>query len=66
MAREHPDYRGNIEQLNRMFPEKEMLTVPDVMKIYGWKSANSVYTHFGQYIKLSKISKAQLARLMCH
>ena len=26
MPREHEDYRNNLEQLNRLFPDKEMLT----------------------------------------
>ena len=25
MPREHEDYRNNLEQLNRLFPDKEML-----------------------------------------
>lgn len=64
MPREHLDYRNNIEQLNRLFPEKEMLTVPEVMQVTGYKSAASVRSNFP--IVRGRISKAQLARLMCH
>ena len=36
MAREKEDYRANIEQLNRLFPEREMLTIKEVMQILGY------------------------------
>lgn len=64
MAREHPDYRNNIEQLNRYFPEKEMLTVQEVTTVLGYKSPASVYRNYS--IRNGRISKAQLARQMCH
>lgn len=63
MPVEHPDYRHNIEQLNRMFPEKEMLCIPDIMKVYGFKSKTSVIRNFK--LTNGKISKATLARKMC-
>lgn len=63
MPVEHPDYRNNIEQLNRMFPKKEMLTIADIMKVYGYKSPSSVHLHFK--LTRGKLSKASLARHMC-
>lgn len=63
MAREHPDYRNNIEQLNRYFPDKEMLTAREIMPILGYKSETSVRANYP--MTRGKISKAKLARLMC-
>lgn len=63
MAREKEDFRINIEQLNRLYPDREMLTIPEIMGILGYKSANSVRKN----IRLvnGKASKATLARYMC-
>lgn len=63
MGREHQDYRTNIEQLNRLFPDREMLTIKETTQILGYK--NEVTTK--KYIKFvnRKISKAALARYMC-
>ena len=63
MAREKEDFRANLEQLNRLIPDREMLTIQEVMQITGYKSPNSVRKH----MKLvnGKISKAALARYMC-
>lgn len=63
MPLEHPDYRHNIEQLNRMFPEKEMLSIVDIMKVYGFKNPGSVRNNFK--LENGKLSKASLARHMC-
>lgn len=63
MPVEHPDYRHNIEQLNRMFPEKEMLSISDIMRAWGFKSRTSVYANFK--LRNGKLSKAALARHMC-
>lgn len=62
VAREKEDYRANIEQLNRLFPEREMLTIKEVMQILGYGSPNTVK----KYLKFvhGKISKAALARYM--
>jgi hypothetical protein len=63
MGREHPDYRANIEQLNRLFPEREMLTIRETMQVLGYTSPNTVK----KYLRFvhGKISKAALARYMC-
>lgn len=63
MGREHQDYRANIEQLNRLFPDREMLTIKETTQILGYK--NECTTK--KYIKFvnRKISKAALARYMC-
>lgn len=62
MGREKIDYRNNIEQLNRLFPDKEMLNCRDIMKVYGYKSETTVRNHFK--LTNGKISKAKLARIM--
>ena len=63
MPREKEDYRANIEQVNRLFPEREMLTMREAMQVTGYRSVNSVkkYLNFVN----GKISKAALARYMC-
>lgn len=63
MAREKECYRDNIEQLNRLFPEREMLTIRETMQILGYTSPNTVK----KYITFvnGKVSKAALARYMC-
>lgn len=63
MPREYPDYRNTIEQLNRLFPERELLTVKEVMQVTGYKSVNTVKKHFP--VNNGKINKATLARIMC-
>lgn len=63
MAREKPDYRANIEQLNRYFPEREMLTMRETMQILGYTSPNTVKKYL-TFVN-GKISKAALARYMC-
>ena len=63
MAREKEDFRINLEQLNRLYPDREMLTIPEIMSILGYKSPNTVRKH----IRLvnGRASKAVLARYMC-
>lgn len=65
MAREKEDYRENIEQLNRLFPEREMLTLPEAMQILGYSSRNTVKKYLGAKIVNGRISKAAIARYMC-
>lgn len=62
MAREFPDYRNTIEQLNRLYPDKELLTMEEVMKITGYKSRDSVRKHFPFVNR--RINKATLARCL--
>ena len=63
MPREHEDYRNNIEQLNRLYPDKEMLNETEVMKIMGFKSRDTAKKHI-QFTN-HRISKVALARIMC-
>lgn len=63
MSREKEDYRANLERLNELFPEREMLTVGDVMRVYGIKSYHLAH----KIVKFTagRVSKATLARVMC-
>ena len=61
------DYRNNIEQLNKVFPNKEMLNISDVAKFTGFerKKVASIFgKEFGTFGKRKAISKAKLARLL--
>jgi len=63
MAREHPDYRATIAQLNRLYPDRELLTVEEVMKITGYKTKDSIRKHFP--VHNQRVNKATLARCLC-
>lgn len=65
MPREHPDYRSNIEQLNRLFPDYEMLSLKDVMQVLGYTDPRPVKKYLGGRFVNGKLSKAALARYMC-
>ena len=58
MAREKPDYRATLEQLNGLFPGRELLTVEEVQQITGFRTKDSVRKHFtsvcgGRYNKVT-------------
>ena len=63
MPREKEDYRANIEQLNRLYPEREMLTIREVMQIMGYRSPNTAKKYVPFFH--GKVCKATLARIMC-
>jgi hypothetical protein len=63
MAREHPEYRLNLELLNNRFPAYDMLNYKDVMEVTGM-SINTVKKHF-RFNSANKLSKVSLARWMC-
>ncbi len=63
MPREKEDFRANIEQLNRYFPDREMLTIPEVMQVMGYKSKDTAKKYI-PFIN-RRVSKATLARIMC-
>lgn len=65
MAREKEDYRANIEQLNRLFPEHEMLTLKEVMQVLGYSDPRPVKKFLGNSFVNGKLSKVALARYMC-
>ena len=61
MPREKEAYRDNLELLDRMFPDKNILTVSDVAKFSGccYRVAKKIYP-----FKDNRISKATLARFI--
>lgn len=63
MPREKEDFRANLERLNELYPDHEMLTIVETMKVMGYSSKNTVkkYVPFTN----SRVSKATLARIMC-
>lgn len=63
MAREKEDFRVNLEQLNRLYPDREMLTIAEIMGILGYKSPNSVRKNIP--LINGRASKAAIARYMC-
>ena len=65
MPREKEDFRANIEQLNRLYPDREMLTIRETKQILGYGSINTVKKHLGKLFVNGRISKAALARYMC-
>lgn len=65
--REKADYRGNIEQLNLKFPNKDLLNVSDVASFTGFdrKKVRAVFgNEFKTFGKSRLMSKATLARLI--
>lgn len=64
MAREKEGYRDNIEQLNRLFPRHEALTLEEVGQVLNC-SAITVRRHLGHLMVDRKIMKTALARYMC-
>ena len=63
MPRESPDYRANLEQLNRLFPDRELLRAAEVAQVLGCSSVNTVKRKVP--MQRGQISKAHLARILC-
>lgn len=61
--REHIDFRANLERLNELYPDHEMLTMSETMRVMGWRSQNTAK----KYIKFTagRVCKTALARIMC-
>lgn len=64
MAREKEGYRDNIEQLNRLFPNHEALSLGEVAKVMNC-SERTVQRNMGHLMVRRKIMKTALARYMC-
>lgn len=65
MGREKEGFRENLELLNTRFPDYDMLSVQDTMKVTGFKKRDTVLKHLGHFFVNGRISKAALARYMC-
>lgn len=64
MARELIGFRDTLEQLNRTFPGRELLTLQEVQQLTGYKSKTSVMAHFPAVCG-GKYNKATVARILC-
>lgn len=63
MARELPDYRPTLEQLNTLYPGRELLTLSELMEITGYKTRDSVTKHFPSVCG-GKYNKTTVARIL--
>lgn len=64
MAREKKLYRENIEQLNRLYPSHEALSLEEVAQVLNC-STKTVQRNMGHLMVNKKIMKTALARYMC-
>ena len=64
MAREKDGYRDNIEQLNRLYPSHEALSITEVAQVLNC-STKTVQRNMGHLMNNKKIMKTALARYMC-
>lgn len=64
MPREKEGYRDNIEQLNRLFPSYEALSLEEVAQVMNC-SVKTVRRNLGHLMVRKKIMKTALARYMC-
>lgn len=64
MAREKEGYRDNIEQLNRLFPDYEALSLEEVARVMNC-STRTVRRNMGHLVVNRRIMKTALARYMC-
>lgn len=64
MAREKEGYRDNIEQLNRLFPDHEALSLEEVAQVMNC-STRTVRRKMGHLVVGRRIMKTALARYMC-
>lgn len=65
MAREREGYRDNLAILNERFPDRDLLTIEQVMQVTGYRSRATVRKYFGTKMVNGLLSKAALARYMC-
>jgi hypothetical protein len=65
MAREKEGYRDNIAQLNRLFPNYEMLSLKEVMQVLNYRDPRPVKKFLGSKFVNGKLSKTDLAYYMC-
>ncbi|MBR6377902.1 MAG: hypothetical protein IKS05_09110 [Oscillospiraceae bacterium] len=63
MARERPDYRATLEQLNSLYPGRELLTAAEVQAVSGYKTRDSIRKHFPSVCG-GKYNKTTVARIL--
>ena len=69
MAREKEGYRDTLAELNRIFPEKNLLSLPDVVRYTGLDRRTVMARYCkkftGAKYKSKFINKTDLARAVC-
>ena len=65
MASEKEGYRDTIAQLNRLFPDYEMLSLAEVMQVLNYRDPRPVKKFLGAHFVNGKLNKIYLARYMC-
>ena len=63
MPRERPDYRATLEQLNALYPGRELLTAAEVQALTSYTSKDSIRKHFPAVCG-GKYNKATVARIL--
>lgn len=63
MAREKLDYRSTMEQLNALYPGRELLTMEEVKAVTGYRTAYSIRKHFPSVCG-GRYNKATIARIL--
>ncbi len=63
MARERPDYRNTLEQLNMLYPNRELLTAEEVQAVTWYKTKDSIRKHFPSVCG-GKYNKTTVARIL--
>lgn len=63
MPRERPDFRDTLEQLNTLYPGRELLTLAELMEVTGYKTRDSIRKHFPS-ICSGKYNKTTVARIL--
>lgn len=63
MAREKQDFRATLEQLNTLYPGRELLTVDEVKTVTGYRTLDSVKKHFPSVCG-GKYNKTTVARIL--
>lgn len=63
MARERPDYRTTMEQLNTLYPGRELLSLEDMKAVTGYQTSDSIRKHFPSVCG-GKYNKTTVARIL--
>jgi hypothetical protein len=63
MAREKPDFRETLAQLNALFPERELLTMAEMMAVTGYQTGDSIRKHFPSVCG-GRYNKTTVARIL--
>lgn len=66
MPREYPDYRVNLDLLDRLYPGKVSLRYDNICKLFGYSKRTAIRHWKSVYDKrVGGVPKATIARAMC-